>query len=73
MPMPRKPRPLCANCQKPVPRPEQKYCNNQCQRDAQYKAWIADWLKGMNDGLRGGIRSIVQYSKVFEGDKRRTV
>ncbi len=72
MPMPRKLRPLCANCQKPVSRPEKKYCNNRCQGEAEYKAWIANWLAGKHNGLIAGItisRHIRRYLKETRGER----
>ena len=71
MPMPRKPRPLCANCQKPVSRATKKYCNNQCQADAEYKVWIAEWLEGKINGLRGGVQvsyNIRKYLRQTRGE-----
>lgn len=42
----------CLNCGKEIPS-RNKYCNNKCQKDHQYKQWIARWKNGEETGLCG--------------------
>jgi 5-methylcytosine-specific restriction endonuclease McrA len=41
----------CANCSKPVAN-RKKYCDNQCQGDHRYSAWIKEWKAGKQSGIR---------------------
>src|SRR5262245_59846361 len=71
MPMPKKPRPACKNCGKPVDRSYNIYCRNQCQQDFQHKEWIREWLAGNKDGLKGGVETsdhIRRYLKERYGE-----
>ena len=42
----------CLNCGKEIPN-RNKYCNNQCQRDFEYKQFIYNWKNGINNGTKG--------------------
>jgi len=41
---------LCHNCRTGLGSANKKYCNNQCQRDYEYKAYIAKWKAGEVSG-----------------------
>lgn len=43
----------CLNCGKPLNRKNAKYCNNQCQRDYDYKQWVIRWKSGEESGING--------------------
>ncbi len=51
MPMPKKPRPHCLNCNALVKEPDAKYCSNRCQADYQYKQYIEQWKAGNESGV----------------------
>ena len=34
-----------------------KYCNNQCQKDFEYKQYITEWKQGIHDGKRGKLQT----------------
>jgi 5-methylcytosine-specific restriction endonuclease McrA len=34
-----------------------KYCNNKCQRDFEYKQYIAEWKNGTIDGRKGALQT----------------
>lgn len=53
MPMPKKPRIDCYNCEKETKYPGYKYCSNKCQQDYQYRRCIQEWLAGSVTGLQG--------------------
>ena len=59
---PKLPKSFCLNCGTETARPGYKYCSNQCQRDYEFKNWIADWLDGKdsNAGERR-IKSALIY------------
>ena len=44
---------LCLNCGKEIP-PRNKYCDNKCQGDYEYKQYVEEWLKGKKDGNYSG-------------------
>jgi len=72
MPMPKKPRAECLNCEKETPRPGYKYCTNKCQIDYQYKQYVKQWLAGKIVGLQGhGVvsRYIKRYLREKYGNK----
>ncbi len=52
MPMPKKPRTPCLDCEQETPRPGYKYCSNQCQANYQHKVYIKRWLAGEVVGLQ---------------------
>lgn len=52
MPMPRKPRRQCLACGLVTPTPQHRYCNNRCQHEFQYRAFIEKWSRGEVTGLR---------------------
>jgi len=62
MPMPKKKRSICPNCDKEVPRPEYKYCNNNCQHQFQWKQKRQQLL---TEGLEivGNESSKMKYAK----------
>lgn len=43
----------CLNCGKELSDCRNKYCNNQCQQDFQYKEYIDKWKNGLVNGLIG--------------------
>jgi hypothetical protein len=72
MPMPKKLRADCLNCNKETPRPGYKYCTNKCQVDYQYKQFIKSWLAGRVTGLQGhGVvsRHVKHYLREKFGNK----
>lgn len=53
----------CLNCGKEIPN-RNKYCDNTCQAEFQYKKYIEDWKNGKEDGLRGEYqlsKHIIRY------------
>jgi hypothetical protein len=34
-----------------------KYCNNKCQQEYQYKTYIAEWKQNMRDGCKGKLQT----------------
>ena len=34
-----------------------KYCNNQCQKDFEYKQYIAEWKEGLQEGKCGKLQT----------------
>ncbi|HBY96327.1 MAG TPA: HNH endonuclease [Chloroflexi bacterium] len=53
MPNPKKPRAHCLACGKEVQRAVDKFCDNRCQGEYQYKVYIERWLAGLETGLKG--------------------
>lgn len=51
MPMPKKPRLQCLNCGRETKRAVDKYCDNKCQHEHQYKVYVASWLSGQENGV----------------------
>lgn len=43
----------CLNCGKELEVHRNKYCNNQCQQEFQYKEYIKNWKNGMITGIVG--------------------
>lgn len=43
----------CLNCGTEVKRYVDKYCNNICQAEYQYKQYIIRWLGGLENGMSG--------------------
>ncbi len=61
----------CLNCNEPLVgwiKRRNKYCNNKCQLDFQYKKFIYEWLKGDVDGIIAGGMSTSRhiYKFIFE-------
>ena len=54
---------LCINCGKEILN-RKRFCNNQCQKEYQYKEYIMKWKKGELDGLRGDYQ-ISMYIKNY--------
>ncbi len=72
MPMPKKPRSKCRNCNNDTARSNYIYCSNSCQLDYQYKVYIKDWKSGKVSGLQSlGIVSthIKKYLRIKFSDK----
>lgn len=42
----------CLNCNKEIPN-RNKYCSLGCQKEYEYKIYIAEWKKGLKNGMRG--------------------
>lgn len=51
MPMPKKPRLQCLNCGRDTKRAVDKYCDNKCQHEHQYKIYVTSWLAGLENGV----------------------
>lgn len=43
----------CLNCGKELKNYQNKYCDNNCQREFQHNDYINKWKSGLVDGLRG--------------------
>ena len=43
----------CLFCDKPLKSSRNKYCNNICQKDHEYKEYINAWKDGKVNGMRG--------------------
>ena len=72
MPMPKKFREKCLNCDKETSRAKYRYCSNACQIEFQYQAYIKKWKSGEESGLQGlGIVSgyIKRYLRRKFGNK----
>ena len=56
----------CLNCGKELEGHRNKYCNNQCQQEFQYKEYIEKWKNGMVNGITGEYqlsKNIKRYIK----------
>jgi len=70
MPMPKKPRPPCKSCGKPVKRPTSTYCDNQCQKDFEYREFIRRWKAGEVSGnIRVGSDSVSRHVRRYLMEK----
>ncbi len=73
MPNPKKPRLNCLSCGKEVKRAVDKFCNNHCQNEFQYKVYIERWLAGLEIGYAGDFYTLSNHIRrwMFEtyGDK----
>lgn len=71
MPIPRKMRNLCRNCQKPVKRASYIYCDNACQGTHRHNIFIEQWLKRNVEGGRiGGVsQHIRRYLIETQGER----
>lgn len=50
----------CLNCKKENVWSHQKtnkYCDNKCQQDFQYKQYITEWKQGLQDGRKGKLQT----------------
>ena len=54
---------VCLNCGEQIS-PKKKFCNNQCQKEFQYKSYIQKWKEGKIDGIRGEYQ-ISMYIKTY--------
>jgi hypothetical protein len=43
----------CLNCGSELSDSRNKYCNNHCQLEYQFKKYIERWKNGLEDGIRG--------------------
>lgn len=50
MSRPRWARSPCAGCHKPVKRARDRFCNNKCQKDFEYRTFIERWKAGLESG-----------------------
>ena len=58
MPMPKKPRRRCLNCERETKRAVEKYCDNYCQNEHKYTLYILSWLNGkVSGGKKSGTVS----------------
>lgn len=55
---PKKPRAICPACGKQVKRAVDKFCNNRCQNEYQYRTYIERWLAGLELGYKGSFYAI---------------
>ncbi len=70
MPMPRKPRALCAcGCGREVPKATYKFFSNQCQADFEYREYIENWKLGLESGTVGTIGQISRHIKRYLREK----
>ena len=60
---------VCLNCGEQIS-PKKKFCNNQCQKEFQYKSYIQKWKEGKIDGIRGEYQ-ISMYIKTYLFKKTR--
>lgn len=58
---------LCLNCNTQILN-NRKYCSNKCQREYQYKKYIENWKKGLENGMRGSYQ-ISMHIKTYLFDK----
>lgn len=58
MPNPKKPCRCCLACGKEVKRHVDKFCNNRCQAEYQYRSYIERWLAGQETGLKGNFYAV---------------
>ena len=54
---------VCLNCGESISS-KKKFCNNQCQKEYQYKEYIKKWKNGEIDGIRGEYQ-ISMYIKTY--------
>lgn len=51
----------CLNCNKEHPQRgsqyANKYCDNKCQKDFEYKTYILEWKAGTRDGRKGKLQT----------------
>ena len=57
----------CLNCNSIIDK-YKKICNNKCQKECQYKEYIANWKNNKENGLRGDYQ-ISMYIKTYLFDK----
>lgn len=53
MSRPKKERPLCSVCQKPVENLDAVSCSHKCQRERNYRDYITRWKNGLETGNKG--------------------
>ncbi len=53
--MQRKSRTICLNCGAEISKRINRYCNNRCQSEYQYRAYIERWKQGLETGLARGF------------------
>lgn len=52
----------CLNCQKMISN-KKKFCNNQCQKDYQYKTYIKKWKNNEENGIRGDYQTSLHIKR----------
>ena len=52
----------CLNCQAQISG-KKKYCNNECQKEYQYKMYIKDWKNCKIDGIRGDYQTSLHIKR----------
>ena len=60
---------LCHNCQNELGTAKKKYCNNQCQRDYEYKAYITSWKAGEVSGCTYNGDEVSNFVRRYIMDK----
>ena len=55
---------FCLNCGKELTDKRNKYCNNKCQIEYQYKEWVIRWKEGKESGISGSY-SISRHLKRY--------
>jgi endogenous inhibitor of DNA gyrase (YacG/DUF329 family) len=68
MPNPKKPRRNCPACGKEVKRAVDRFCDNHCQNEYQYRAYLERWFAGQEKGYCGEFYTLSSYIRrwVFE-------
>jgi HNH endonuclease len=70
MPMPRKPRALCAcGCGREVPKSTYKFFSNKCQQEFEYHQYIKGWKTGLESGGIGTVGQISRHIKRYLREK----
>ena len=57
----------CLNCEKQILN-KRKYCSNKCQKEYEYKTYIENWKKGIENGMRGNYQ-ISMHIKTYMFEK----
>lgn len=52
----------CLNCQAPIAN-KKKYCNNECQKEYEYKMYIKDWKNNRKSGIRGDYQTSLHIKR----------
>lgn len=55
---------FCLNCGKELTDKRNKYCNNKCQAEYQYREWVTRWKEGKESGISGSY-GISKYLKRY--------
>ena len=57
----------CLNCNTQILN-KRKYCSNKCQKEYEYKKYIENWKKGIENGMRGNYQ-ISMHIKTYMFEK----